>query len=83
MDEHDAESARWLAEMNRRILAGRPVASRQLADLEQAYLCVTDRWGPPSARPTTYRPFALISTLFDSAVLTAAPNCGSSNSGSV
>lgn len=35
--------------MNRRILAGRPIAAADLAMLEEAYAVIQDRWGPPSA----------------------------------
>jgi hypothetical protein len=38
----------WLAEMNRRILAGRPIASEELEVLERLYGEVEDRWGPPT-----------------------------------
>lgn len=50
-DAHDALEL-WLAEMNRRVLAGRPIARRELAALEGAYLQVTDRCGPPGCRPS-------------------------------
>jgi hypothetical protein len=52
-DRRDVEL--WLAEMNRRILAGRPIARRELAELEEAYLRVTDRWGPPGGWPPRAR----------------------------
>lgn len=58
MDNIDRESQTWLAEFNRRILAGRPVSAAQLPALEDAYAMVSDRWGPPSAPPAPPSPRA-------------------------
>lgn len=53
MDQIDQECDSWLAEMNRRILAGRPVAASDLSAFEEAYARVSDQWGPPGGlRPT-------------------------------
>jgi hypothetical protein len=38
---------RCIAELNRRVLAGRPIAASDLAELETSYRHVDDRWGPP------------------------------------
>lgn len=62
MDHIDHDSQTWLAELNRRILAGRPVAASELSVLEEAYASVSDGWGPPNAHvardmsPRTARP---------------------------
>ena len=48
MESLDAEVQALLAELNRRVLAGRPIAAAELAALEREYAEVNDRWGPPA-----------------------------------
>lgn len=55
----DSSQQRWVAEMNRRILAGRPTAGRDLVALEAAFELITDRWGPPGSRPLLSLPALL------------------------
>lgn len=45
------DSPAWLAEMNRRVLAGRPIPAPLLAQLEEAYAALADIWGPPGLAP--------------------------------
>ena len=59
METLDPCRQRWIAEMNRRVLAGRPTACRDLNALEAAYDLVTDRWGPPGSRPALSLPALL------------------------
>ena len=49
----------WLAEMNRRVLAGRPMGRRDLEMLEALYGLVNDRWGPPCLKPCLSLPALL------------------------
>lgn len=59
MDNMDQDKQRWVAEMNRRVLAGRPTPLRDLYALEAAYGLFTDRWGPPGSRPLLSLPALL------------------------
>lgn len=49
MESLDAEVQALLSELNRRVLAGRPISTAELAALERQYAWVNDRWGPPAA----------------------------------
>lgn len=53
MMEVTEDPRNWLAEMNRRVLAGRPIAASELSRLEDAYAALADEWGPPSVKAIT------------------------------
>lgn len=51
MEQHDLPDHRWLAEINRRILAGRPVSAAELDKLEDLYAAFDELVDLAIARP--------------------------------
>lgn len=62
MDQHSVPDRHWLAEINRRILAGRPVPAAELDMLEALYAAYDElcdsagSGGPPVATPRRLTP---------------------------
>lgn len=52
MESLSIQDQRVVAELNRRVLAGRPTPAAMLTRLELLYQHVSDVWGPPGTRPS-------------------------------